>query len=491
MPPALLVSGPRETGKTVAVCHRIMRHLWETDGGRVGIIGKTIKNVKEAGVVRDFTDFVIPEWLRANLTSENGSTFAYTTKDTDGNLGPKVDGSTKTWYFRVRNYWGGESELMLYSLDHDADVEDKLKNTRFSCIYFPELDRFKDFRVFMVSYHQLRMFHLKPEQHLWIADTNPAEEGSDHFAYRIFYETEKLIAENPDDAELYRNVRVIEMNFEDNPWLTEARIKAIKALYRHDQDMWNRYVEGKWVRFQPDGTFSDVFVGNVHTVGDASAKDEKDWEIIIPEENTTELISGWDMGDVNHSIHILCKRLTKAADSPQDQEYAYDVIDDLIFIKQKVSLEALTLAFLERKAYWEEKLKELYNVSRVRWRHWSDQSAWHYRAAIDAYDELIVRRTSLGEINLQKSMIQLAHSVKKRARMIRKLLFDNRLYISARCHGTIDMLKNMKDLSQDGIYKHAMDSLSYPLAAEEPRLLEMQLVPKTRTAGRIINVGAR
>lgn len=496
MPPALLASGPRETGKTLGVVHRVIRHLWETNGARAAIIGRTIKNVKDAGVCRDFTEFCLPAWLRSGISSPEGHRFEYTTFDQQGNPGPKVDGATRTWYFRVRNYWGTESEVLLYSLDHDQEVETKLKNTRFSCIYIPELDKFKDRKVFTVSYHQLRMLYLTPDQHLWVADTNPAEEGPDHFAYKIFYQKEE---QDSSDAALYQNFEVMELFLDDNPWLSEQRKATIRALYRHDPDLWNRYVLGKWVRRMETGAFSDVFLPNTHVVGDCSAPKEDDWEILVPGDNCVEMWTGWDMGDVNHAAHIGCKDVAPA---PIDQktskpsptgkeEYRFFVLDELVIIGGQLSIEKFCVEMLELIDYWEEKVKQLYGVKRVIWHHWSDQSAWAYKSAIDSCEELIVRRVSEGRIMLAATGLQTWGSVKKRGQLLRRLLYENRILISAKCFETIEMLKNMVKIEAASKYKHPFDSLTYALSAEEPAGVVNQLHFRTARKGhRMINIAA-
>lgn len=488
MPPALLISGPRESGKTIAALHRVVRHLWETPRARFVILGKTIKNVKEAGVVKDITEFILPIWFQKRLRGINGLPMEYTTMDQDGVLGPKVDGATRTWFFRIRNYWGTESEVLLYSLDHDADVEDKFKNTRFSGIYIPEADKFKDPNVFRVTMHQLRAIHLKPEQHLWIADTNPAEEGPDHPLYKLFYERK---SDEPDDEELFGNMEVIEMFFQDNPWLTPERIKAIKALYRHDPDLWNRYVLGKWIRLQEKSAFADVFSFNTHVMGNCESPRQEDWELLVPQEGTTEMFTGWDMGDINHAFHLLCKR--HAADDPNrpnTNRFVFECIDELVMIRQKISIEDFALEALELILYWEKFLETEYGIKQVLYRHWSDQSAFAWRSASESCDEIIVRTVTNGKIMLQATGMQRPGSIKQRGKFLRRLLFENRLFISAKCAYTIEMLRNMTRIEIKSPYKHPFDSLTYALCAEEPQSVIENLKPRVSKPGRLIVANA-
>lgn len=492
MPPALLLSGPRESGKSLSAIHRILKHLWFTNGARFAVVGKTTKNAKEAGVIRDFTEFCIPQWLDSGLHNpETTARFDYTTTTAEGLPGPKVDGATRTWYFRIRNYWGTESELQLHSLEHDHEVEDKFKNTRFSGIYFPELDKWTDSKVFDITFHQLRMIGLLPEHHLWIADTNPSDQGKAHFAYRLFYERE---IEDPADEVLYRNFKLIEMFLDDNPWLSDGRKQAIKALYRHDPDLYERYVNGRWVKRKEQGCFFDVFSYNVHVKGECLAPNKDDWEILIPNEGAHELITGWDLGDANHSAHIISKAIVdmdKEGKTIPEGRFEFSVLDELVFIQDQIKIEDFTIEFLEKMDYWEVVLRNECGVDKPMWRHWSDQSAWAYRSAIDACDELLVRKVSKGRILLTSPHMQKKGSVEARCTFLRRLLYEQRLYISANCFKTIEMFKNMRDFKARSEYKHPRDSLSYAICAEEPAGVMKQLMPsRIRTKSGLITVGA-
>jgi hypothetical protein len=493
--PALLVSGPRETSKTISCMHKIARHLWEVPGARFVILGKTYKNVKEAGVVRDLIDFVMPKWIDAGVLNVAGKPFAYTTADASGNPGPKVDGSTRTWYFKIRNYWDGESELMLQSLDFDDDVELKFKNTRFSGIYIPEADRFKSDKVFTGTFHQLRMIHLRPDQHLWMADSNPAEEGPDHWLYKRFY-TQDIVSDA--DARLYKNFEVIEMMFDDNPWLSDERKEDLKALYRHDPDLWNRYILGKWVKLKEQGGFADVFSKVSHVVGDAETDDTDAY--VDPGPNVSRLICGWDLGTVNHSWHLIHKRgrtVQWSNDKGQvlsREEYCYDVLDELVYVGEKIKISSFTEEVMGILDGWEDRLKRWYGLKEPSYTHWSDQSAWRWKNEEDmanSTDQMTVNLASDGKIVLQKCMLQKARSVMKRMDLLRRLCHENRVFFSSRCKATIEMLQNMTDpKKRNNPYKHPFDSLTYGIGAEEPNALFEQTTPKAvkDTESRIISL---
>jgi len=129
----LLVEGPRLSGKTTATLHRIVRHLWETPDARVAMFSRTIKNSKEGGTWSLLHDVVLKEWIEAKIGLH------YTTRSAEKRPGFKLDSLSRTLYFRISNVHGGESTCMLFSLDHDPDIEDKAKEMEFSMVYFSEL----------------------------------------------------------------------------------------------------------------------------------------------------------------------------------------------------------------------------------------------------------------------------------------------------------------------------------------------------------------
>ena len=97
------------------------------------MFSRTLKNSKDGGNWSLLNRYILPEWFKAKIGMK------YTTLTSEGIPGTKIDGQTRTPFFRVSNMHGGESELMLFSLDFDGDIEDKLKEMAFSMIWFSEL----------------------------------------------------------------------------------------------------------------------------------------------------------------------------------------------------------------------------------------------------------------------------------------------------------------------------------------------------------------
>jgi len=456
----LLVSGPRYSSKTIGVLHRLVRHCWETKSGRVGIFCKTIRNAK-SGVWSDLIDVIIPEW-EAQLGG-----FRVTTP-------PKVDGVTKMNYMKVSNMFGTDTEIQLHSLDVDTDIEEKVKGTRFSLIFFSELSNFKDQCVFTISKGQLRLPGLAYDKHQWIGDTNPAEEGTNSWIYKLWYK-EPSKEEHP-DPEYIAQFEVIEAMIDDNPYLSQFDKSDLIATFRADPELYDRYVLGKWTASSTDSHFGKVFKHDIHVVGNVDSPIESDWEVILPTDGCTELIGGWDLGDRNHAFHLMEKVNTV-------QGTRWTVLDELVVLHQDVSLEDFTGEAMDRI----EKLED-HIGKEVRWTHWSDTSSLvRYRSSANTYDHRVVAAASNGKIILIGAP-KFSGSVRQRVKLIKDLLMQNRLHVSAHCLRTIEMLRYLRRGKSVGQYvinddnKHAFDSLSYALIGEMSADLEISAAP---TAGRI------
>ena len=478
--PRVLVSGGRMTGKTIAIVHRIMRHLWETPSARAAVFSRTIKLAKEGGIWQDVMD-AANEWVNSGLTdSKTKAQFAFTSKNSQGEPGARIDSQTRTISFSIRNRFGGESELKLFSLEHDHEVEAKVKSTRFSLMWFSELSNYDSAQVVNVSYLQLRMKHLKPWQHLWIADTNPHEEGDDHWIYKVWYkqrlQDEKSIREELSEkhlsgAELEKavNLRVtfrkslclIEIFLPDNIYLPEGNKVALMEQYSDDEGEYSRNVDGLWVKGHGrlGCHFSQYFHEHLHIVG---SSDPNDGDRSDLGQTTVDLITGWDIGDVNHSFHVIEDRLI-------DNVKCWIVHEEHVCIGQQITVAEFTIEVLEKMMA----LQSFHNRSFPWKKHWSDSSSTNvWRSAGDGGSQAVeVEAASAGRIILDP-VRKPKNSVRSRVRLIQFLLRQGRLFVSHRCRATIEMLYHCKRGSGDNEFvaqdrhKHPFDSLSYPIYEE-------------------------
>lgn len=456
-PASVLVDGPRRSSKTIGVCHRILRHMWETPKARVALVVKTTGSATDGGVWLDLIDIVIPVWLEPNFG------FEYTTFDRDGNPGPKTDSKTRTIYFRIRNYYGGESELRLIPLEHDHEVKQRFKSGRFSCVWFSELSNFKDPSVFRTTWQQLRMYHLKPWQHLWVGDTNPSDEGEDSWIYQQWYRKRGEMLKQ--EEELGRSLYHIHVKMSDNLSLTPEMIQVYESLYKDDAGEHAREFEGRWVKGHGNKGkhFADVFFESIHIIG--GAKGEGNTIEVSPA--TTDLFTGWDLGgSVNHAAGIIEKRIIRAPDD--DKEWSvFCILDSLKYVNEQKSIGSLGLEMLEKIRALEKRYGRKFG-----WTHYSDETAINvFRPSSNSFDYLEIQIATDNEINLE-GVPKPANSVQARVRLVRRLLRERRLYVANQCYDVILMFQQLKQGSKQSEYvmwnehKHVFDWISYVLFME-------------------------
>lgn len=477
---ALLVSGPRYSGKTIATLHKIIRHMWDTPEASVAMFSKTMKNSKEGGTWLDVHRSILPQWINS------GMGLYYTTLNNEGNPGWKVVGDTRTPYFKIRNRYGGESECRLFSLDHTPDIVDKVKEQRFSLIYFSELMKFEDRIVLSATMPCLRMMHLQTKDQMWMADTNPSEEGDQSWIYKLWYKERNWTYEEyvedcklnaiepdsePDFKEFQNGIELVEMYPEDNVRLDPQVLRELKRMCQYDKGLYDRDVRGLWVYGDGDASrhFRAFFKPNIHVIGSIEPANEEEWTYLNPSPLSVELITGLDPGDVNHAGVILDYTLAN------NRKY-FSVLDELENIGQEISIEDFTLAFMEKIELIEEACGRKFNLDRA----YSDASALEkYSAVGGTFPTFQVQAASAGRLNLI-GVPKPSGSVRVRVKLIKQLLAQGRLLISANCVAVQRMLKDLKKGKNSLNYvvqdknKHIFDALSYPLLMECAEELLMQ-----------------
>lgn len=466
----LLVCGPRKSSKSIAIEHKVMKHLWENPGARFALFSKSVKSAKDGGVWNDFIDIILPEWLNSGMVGETGLPIAFTSQTGSGEPGPRIDGTTRTSSFKIRNYYGGESELMLFSLDTDEQVEAKIKQLRFSGMWFIELSNFKIRKVLEISVLSLRMVHLKYEAHQWFADCNPAEEGEDSWIYKTWYQ-ERIQKDHP-KPDFQKGLGLIEIFLADNPFLDPREVSELEGLYSSDPGEYDRNVLGKWTKGHGNigKHFSDLIIPEIHFVEDS----------IDLASSTIELFTGWDLGSVNHAACILERRFIK-------EVAHWMVLEELVVIGDHVSTSEFAYEFYEKMLA----IEAFYGKTFI-WKHWSDDTAINvYRPGIDGYDAAEVLKATNGKVDLE-GVDKPDGSVKESIRMIRRMIRENRLFVGKNCPRTIDMLLELKQGGtkpvDDTEYKHPFDALRYPIYMESREELQMFSRPSSSKRSGIITI---
>lgn len=458
----VLIHGPRKSGKTFGILHKIIRHAFDVKGAMAAIVCKTIKNAKAAGVW-----VLLTRMLRIWEAQCPGFMILE---------GPKTTGDTKMSFVRIKNRHGSVSEIQCHSLENAHEVEAKFKGPAYSFFWLSEFDQYCDEHAFDIFCDALRMWpDVAYEEHQIICDCNPPDTGTSnwiHDKWFKFKDAEPSEDEVEEDLRLRESLHRMLVMLDDNPQLDPRERADLEARYRKRKALYNRFVKGLWEMDVTDGHFSDVFDPEIHVLGKSDCAKEN-WEVIIPTAGCVDLLTGWDIGESkNHSFHILEKIMTEDATSKRVR-VSFSILDEVVVVREKISVEEFVLACMEKIHYWNEWQKKRHNVV-LRWRHWSDTSAFDFRANADTTDAAIVYEASRGEVALQGAP-KYRNSNRDKVKLIWQLLYEERLHISAHLFTTLTMLRMLrKDPTSQAHYvkrddhKHPFDSMTYPILAEAP-----------------------
>ncbi len=473
LPKYVLTSGPRKSGKTLGCLHVICQRAWDTPYGAIAMLGPTTSFATDSGCWNDLSK-VMQLWIEADF----GMKWIEE---------PRISGSTKRPYFVVNNRWGHDVKVEMHSLQHEKEVEDRFKNKRFTLIYAAELSHFKQRRTYDIWKETLRQLTpqgkgLPSQYHLFLGDTNPADEGEESWIYKEWYtmRTATTIPEewrekmsDGDFRSLQWQLRLIEIMVEDNPHLEPEELARLRTSYAHDKDLYDRYLLGRWVKASSAAVFSENFRPNFHIRGKKPDALNPNPPMMVPETGCTGLITGWDPGPMNSSVHILEEFMMKIGEQIMP---AYKVLDEVVFIGTdgKAVLGDVVESVMNRMAFWESIIKRDRSPNAedypVRWKHWSDTSAFDQSQYVTARSVAMeVALISQRKINLMA--VQKGHgSIQASVDLIQRLLHQGRLFINnARCPKTIEMFqclpKGKGDIavSRTSQHKHVLDSLRYPI----------------------------
>ena len=455
----LLLTGARRSSKTLSgICNKMARHAWEVDGAVIALIGKTLRNA-EGGTWKDLLQFTLPGWIHAGFGMQIVQNPTYTP-------------DSRLLYFRVNNMWEGKSEFQLHSLDHDDNVEAKFKSLRFSMIVLAEVDQFKHRKVIEILSQQLRMTHLPREMHQMLMDCNPPEEGEDHWLYPAFMDRDEK------NTALFSDSKAIEFELDDNPFIPEVEKEDLRKTYSYDPIKYDRFVRGRWVKDTTAGHFDSVFQFNIHVLGNTDSPKRDDWQVIVPP-NTPLLITGSDLGEINHATVFMYAR------ELADNLVAYDIFDELVSLETPVSISEFGRLLAIRVAEWTEFVVSEYKLKRPpAWRHWVDSSAMNYRAGSGSSDAAEIYSGS-GETIAMLAAKKGPHTRNQRITLVKRLFFSNRLLISAQCRHCIEWARFLRpgktkaDIIDPSLRcRHTFDAATYALSSELPIEIERSAKPK-------------
>lgn len=470
-PNLILASGPRYAAKTVGcTLGCIPQHAWETDRGNICILTITQSVGIDSGVWADLVDICLPQWIE------------------EGNFGmewakkPYIQNVTKKPACEVTNKYGNKTRITLESLRNEDEVEARFKGKRYSMIFVNELSKFKQRKTFDTLKQCLRMMHLAEGQHLFLGDTNPADEGEGSWIWQLWYgfKNEEDIA--PELKPLQDALQLIEFTIDDNLAAGAEKKASLMADFAHDDDLLQRYFYGKWVTASTDALFYKVFRPNFHVIGEIETVANKEPEIMVPEPGCFELITGQDPGSRNYGAAIIEKTFRKEPVThetwPRKNEGSATVdvpvfkqLDEIVAVDEDLDLDDFVEKIVLRMEFWEQVMER---PMKVIWRHWSDRSAFDMKVPwSEKYWHQHIFQSSGGRITLMAAD-RGKGSVNQRIDLFRKLLYEERYFINRNfCPQTIQMCKSIRKgaTSAGGIakgspHKHIFDAITYALASE-------------------------
>lgn len=454
-----LLSGPRLTGKTCGALEIVADHAWLTPNANFAVVSLTQSAGYDSGVWTDLTETTLPNWMQGGFGMQWVKP-------------PSVQGVSKKPYCIVSNSFGGKSKFQLESLKNEEEVEARFKSKRYTGMFVNELSNFKKRKTFETWTECLRTIGLPRDKHLFLADTNPADEGTKSWIYKLWFVFPNLKDIDgrpltPEEKWLQNQLRVITFTLDDNTLIDPDRIMQLKASLSGNPDLYARYVLGKWVTASIDALFIDVFKEAIHAIGDVEMPGNNAPLIMVPEEGCFELISGWDAGIRNSSAHVIEKTWREVPGKPPVS--VFKVLDELVIVGEDHSLEDFTIEFTKKMDYWEGQ-----NTGKTKWTHWSDRSAFDMKdPEHNRFHHQTVFLASDGRVELNAAA-RGRDSVKQRVDLLRKLLFEDRIYFSnTNCPLTIEMLKSIRRgkssvsvIEKGSPHKHPFDSLMYAIGSE-------------------------
>jgi len=337
-----------------------------------------------------------------------------------------------------------------------------------------ELSNFRHRKTLDTWSECLRMIGLPMEKHFLLADTNPADEGTRSWIYKLWFDFRNAEPDNLSLSEriLQQQLGVVEFTIDDNTFLPEARVNALKGMLASNPDLYARYVEGRWVTSSTESLFADVFKENIHVVGEIETRSNRNPLILAPEDNCFELYTGWDLGVTNSAAVIIEKTF-----NPDDEFHRpiFKVLDELVIIGEDFLMEDFVVQFVERMKFWAARVK----TKNLKWTHYSDRSALDMRdVSTNRLHHQIVWDASPpdtpgGPIQLIAAA-RGRNSVQNRVDLFRKLLWEDRIYLSRQyCPNAIEMVKSIRrgrntvaPIEKGSQYKHVFDAITYCVATE-------------------------
>jgi terminase large subunit-like protein len=489
-----LFSGPRYSLKTVCNLIGVCEHAWRTPGADIAAITVSQSAGLESGVWDQLVDGILPKFMDLGTEYFGGAPMQWIKK-------PYTSTVSKKPACIVSNAYGGKSRIQLESLKDEREVEKRFKAKNYTMIYVPELSNFKNRKTFDIWAESLRAFHLKDDQFLFAADTNPDDEGDESWIYQLWFITrvqeydeyctsqaEHGLPVLPERAfkVLKDSLGLLEFEIADNIFASQQRVDELVARYSHDQDLHDRYIRGLWVKASKGALFAEQFRENIHVAGELETPGNPDPLMLIPQDSTWTLYTSIDPGSSANSAGYIFDKVKTYGPNGKPMAPMFIILDEVAIIGEDHSLEDFTIQMCERVFWWEQRCGRIF-----KWIDWSDRSVFEQRdqSSKKYYHQLIFEYSArFWEQKYRETQIEAyrtrrislmgadrgAGTLPLRVDLAKRLLFENRILISkTRCPHLIRMYKSMPPKKEGQNVpptghklKHAFDGHMYGIAEE-------------------------
>lgn len=486
----VLFSGPRLGGKTSSALQCVVDHAWRTDRANVSVIVVSQAGGLQSGIWKSLVRTTIPQWIDAGIGMR-------------WERRPYIAAVSKQPACSIINAHGNISEFELHSLKHEKEVEARFKGREFTCMYVPELSNFHAQKTFSIWSECLRASHLRDDQFLFLADTNPSDDGEESWIYLQWFVIPKLSYDEyvelchkrdlpiPDkeDFESYKaSVGHLTFEIADNIFLSKARISRLIRTYDGDPDLYDRYILGLWKKASADALFAKVFRPRFHIIGEIETPANPDPEIMIPNESTSRLVTGWDPGQSVNSAFCIIEKYSAKITLPSGklvEKSIFKVLRELVLVGIDHSLDDFTVECVKMMEKLEDEMGRKFE-----WEFWSDRSVFDMKdARSNRYFHSLIHEASDGFVNL-RAADRSPGSIRQRVSLLRKLLFEGRIFFdNNHCPKVIEMLRSirpgtgeMQAIQKGTPFKHIFDALTYALASELFDELDEVMYTRVRTS---------
>ena len=437
----ILAHGERASGKTAICLHKVILEVQDQWNGLGMMVSITRSSATEGGSWEKLNENTLPEWAEGvGLEATE----------------PKMDDQKNRHVF-ISNKYGDWGRIVLRSMPYGANIQQRIKGMEPSIFFFDELTEAETPDYFTKPIQQLGR-RPKIGYQPYIAACNPPEDGPEHWVYKRFFpNTEKgetLESKRKRGFGVYH----CPIGTENVWWSPEQKAEYQQTLMEeaiHDPSAEDRLIRGLWVaRPTGAGLFSEHYIPALHLK-----------PLLMPI-NGFPIILGYDLGQVFSSVTLMQLIPTR------DGRLIWLIFDEVDRLGMKILYKKLAVDVMDRIAYWSAKMQ--YDFQAI---HITDDSAinqWRpgQGGSYDAweFEQEYNRQIKPGGRNVKMEGCPKGDgSVAARIRMLQSTLYQEEIFISAKCENTAAMLRSL-DSDKDNPDKprrtkwlHKFDSVTYPM----------------------------